>query len=96
MTNKTSFAEMERTGSGLRSLLHITFKAARGANFCIGNFPSQRDCPGIPLDPKTLAARETLHVDWVDLEFKNENGMRPGPPLYGFQGVGLLTRHLIL
>ncbi len=96
MTDKNSFAEMDRKGDGHFSQLHITFRAARSANFHIGNFPSQRDCPGIPLDPKTLAARETLHVNWVELEFKNNNGMHPESPLYSFQEVGLLTCHLML
>ena len=55
--------------------MHVTFQAGMGANFKIGNFPSQKDCPGIPLDPETLAEREKFHVDWVDLEFKNPNGI---------------------
>jgi hypothetical protein len=48
----------------------ITFTAFQD-NFQIGNFGSDKHYPGISLDPEMLKEREKLHVDWVEIEFKN-------------------------
>jgi hypothetical protein len=52
---------------------HITFTALQG-NFYIGNWSNDKRCPGIPLDPEILKEREKFHVDWVEIEFKNDTG----------------------
>jgi len=80
VTNGYNIAEVGRTCEGHTSKCHITFKAV-GGNFFIGNFPSEKDYPGIPLDPEILAQRETVRVDWVELEFKDLTGksLEPSP-----------------
>jgi hypothetical protein len=47
--------------------------AARG-EFLIGNFESKEGVPAIPIDPKVFRAEETLKVEWVDIEFKDDTG----------------------
>jgi len=73
VTNGYNTAQVGSTCEGCISNFHVTFKAV-GGHFFIGNFPSEKDCPGIPLDPEILARRETVHVDWVELEFKDLTG----------------------
>ena len=64
---------MGRTCEGHISKSHVTFKAV-GGSFVIGNFPSEKCCPGIPLDPEILSRSEKMKVDWVELEFKDLKG----------------------
>jgi hypothetical protein len=78
VTNRFNTPRMERTGDGSRSATHITFTAV-GGNFYIGNFTSKKQCPGIPLDPETLASREDFHIDWIELAFKDPTGMFSDP-----------------
>jgi hypothetical protein len=73
VTNGYNTAQVGRTYKGHTSKCHCTFKAV-GGNFFIGNFPSEKECPGIPVDPEILARRENSHVDWVELEFKDPIG----------------------
>lgn len=42
--------------------------------FCIGEFVASDPvyCPGIPLAPEVLLARESLKVGWVELMFENQ------------------------
>ena len=59
---------------------HITFTALK-SNFHIGNWGNDTRCPGIPLDPEVLEEREKFHVDWVEIEFKNDTGKLHSSPV---------------
>ncbi|PMD43574.1 hypothetical protein L207DRAFT_300368 [Hyaloscypha variabilis F] len=56
-----------------KSKPHVTMRknTSRG-EFLIGNFESKEGVPAIPIDPKVFQAEETLKVEWVDIEFKDE------------------------
>ncbi len=73
VTNGYNTAQVGRTCEGHTSKCHMTVKAV-GGNFFIGNFASEKGCPGIPLNPERLARCENSHVDWVELEFKDPIG----------------------
>lgn len=69
MTNGFNTAHLGQRFNNHLSPNHITFRAKKG-NFCIGSWTGEKHCPGIPLDPQVLEERETVRVDWVELEFQ--------------------------
>jgi hypothetical protein len=51
-------------------------KRSSKGDFLIGKieFETESGSPAIPLDPRFLRAKETVKVEWVELEFADESG----------------------
>ncbi len=71
MTNRYNKIHRGLNAKKTESPRCVTF-TAHLSNFYIGNLGDDKRCPGIPLDPEELEAKENTHVDWVEIEFKSD------------------------
>jgi hypothetical protein len=67
-------ARIGRTHESTKSDLHVTVKPTVENILRIGNFTTEKDSPGIPLDPEVLLDRETFKAHWVEIEFATLDG----------------------
>lgn len=40
----------------------------------MGNFPTDNDCPGVPLEPRVFEQVENFEAHWVEIEFETVKG----------------------
>ena len=73
VTNRFNRTHLGQKANKNFSPNHIAFTAVQG-NFYIGNWTGEKHCPGIPIFPEVLEERESVHVDWVELEFEGDSG----------------------
>jgi hypothetical protein len=74
VTSKFNKIQRGLTANAVKSPLHVTIRAI-GATFFISNLSLQQGYPGIPLDPDVLERRESMKVHWVELAFRNLQGI---------------------
>jgi len=55
---------------------HLTIRSIHRGRFLMGNFSTDNDYPGVPLEPRVFEQVENFEANWVEIKFQTSKGLR--------------------